>query len=1715
MSELAKRIAELTPEKRKLLAQKLQKKLLSQQLQGDEVALAQKDQILPQQREGNVFPLSFAQRRLWFLQQLEPQSAFYNMPAALRLAGRLCVDALERSLTTIVQRHEVLRTTFPTQQEQPVQVVAPSLPIYIRVIDLHGISADRLDSQINALAHAEAQCPFDLANGPLLRVYLLRLGQQTPVVTVPRARPATLPTPLATWEHVLLLTFHHIVSDGWSTGIFVREIAALYQAQINGEDGSKAASHVLPALPIQYADYTLWQRAWLQGQVMESQLAYWRKQLADAPALLELPTDWSRPAVQSYAGAQQSLLVSPELLEQLKSLSQREGVTLFMMLLAAFQVLLMRYSGQQDIVVGTPIANRTREELEGLIGFFVNTLVLRTDLSGNLSFLQLLARVREVALQAYAHQDVPFEKLQVLFSLDNAPLPSFELAGLSFRSMSVESQTAKFDLSLMLNEEDTGLHTVVEYNTDLFEDATMTRLLEHWQVLLETIVHHPEQNIETLPLLTEADREQLLMQWNTTSYDATSAQTDAAQDLCLHQLFERQVEQTPDAVAVVFEEQQVSYQQLNDQANHLAYRLREIGIGPDCLVGVCMERSLELLVGLLAVLKAGGAYVPLDPAYPQDRLAFLLEDAQVPVVLTQTQLYDRLTPFGIETICVEASPGHPQGMSLQWDGSACDARSSHCRGIPCGWTGVQPENLAYVIYTSGSTGKPKGVMVTHANVTRLFAITNDRFHFQSQDTWTFFHSSTFDFSVWEIWGSLLYGSRLVVVPYWQSRSPTEFYHLLVTEQVTILNQTPSAFGQLIQADLASVERMDLALRLVIFGGEALDCRRLRPWFADHADQHPQLVNMYGITETTVHVTYYPITQTDVQVHRGSIIGGPLPAVQCYVLDAHQQLVPSGIAGELYIGGVGLARGYWQNASLTAERFVPHPFAGAIARASAQPGARLYRTGDLVRYLPTGRLEYLGRIDSQVKLRGFRIELGEVEATLQAHPAVKEAVVVLREEDEARKALAAYVVAQAGESLTLEQVRKYLREQLPDYMVPSYVVFLEALPLTLNGKVDRKALPPPVLVRHESTFELPRKPAEHTLVDIWQQVLGLSQVGVHDNFFALGGDSILSMQIIGRARQAGLQLTTKQLFQHQTIAQLAMVAQPLEQQSERVKMIGSGLCLEPPPGGFSPADFPLARLDQVTLDRLLAEREHLIEDIYLLTPLQQGLLFHTLSEPRSGVYIEQVSYTLRGEVEVGAFKRAWQQVIARHMILRTAFVWQEVSEPLQIVFKQVKLPLSILDWRNLPPEQQEADLAAFLQADRAEGFDVGQAPLMRLTLVWLSKTRTQVIWTHHHLLLDGWSISLLAQEVLACYEAAIQGQRLADAEPRPYRDYISWLAEQKNETAELYWRQVLAGIVAPTPLGVDRREREVQAARVYAEEVLQVDAATTANCQRYASREHVTVSTLVQAAWALVLARYSGQTDVIFGMVVAGRPPELAGIERMIGLFINTVPVRVQMNGEEEAGVWLARLQEQQIEQRSYEYSSLVQVQGWSEIPRAHPLFESLLAFENYPVPVTLSAEGKHVDVATKLAPVEGVHVIEHTNYPLTIVVAPAAKSEPGASMGLLASYDRQRFERATIQRLLGHLQNCLQQLVADPQQRLATISLLTKAEREQSLVQWNATRTDYPRQVCVHQLFEQRARQTPDCVALVFEDEALTYAELNRLCPYNGTNAHHKPIRPL
>jgi amino acid adenylation domain-containing protein len=1059
------------------------------------------DQVIPRRLQQNPVPLSFAQKRLWFLDQLHPGQSLYNEPYAFRFNGSLNKTALAQSLNEIVRRHEVLRTNFTIVDGQPFQVIAPTLALALPIVDLQLLPKDELEAEVQRLVTEEQARPFDLANDPLVRVTLLQLAEA---------------------QSVLLFTMHHIVCDQWSFGVIIREIVALYEAFSMGKLSP------LLELPIQYADFAVWQQQWLQGEVREAQLSYWKQQLSSPPNILELPTDRPRPPIQSDRGAKQSLVLSKLLTEALKTLSQQEKVTLFMMLLAAFQTLLYRYTGQDDIVVGTTISGRNRAEIEGLIGFFVNTLVMRTDLSGTPSFREILNRVREVALGAYTNQDLPFEQLveklqpernlshtplfQVMFQLQNTPTTTLDLPGLTLSPLEFDKKTAKFDLTLVMVEIKQGLMGTLEYNTDLFNADTITRMLGHFQTLLEGIVANPEQQICDLPLLPKTEQHQLLVEWNNT-------QTNYIQNkCCIHELFEAQVERSPDAIAVIFEDEQLTYEELNHRANQLAHYLRSLGVKPEVLVGICVERSLEMVIGILAILKAGGAYLPLDPAYPQERLAFMLADAQVSVLLTQQRLVKELPQHQAQVICLDS------------DTQAFITEQNQENLV----SGVQPVNLAYVIYTSGSTGNPKGVMNSHQGLSNRLLWMQDAYQLIAADRVLQKTPFSFDVSVWEFFWPLFTGAQLVLAKPGGHQDSAYLVELITFKQITTLHFVPSMLQVFIEevglSKCSSIKR-------VICSGEALSFK-LQQKFFTRLDS--QLYNLYGPTEAAIDVTFWncqcssnlPIVP----------IGRPIANTRIYLLDQHLHPVPIGVPGELHIGGVGLARGYLNRPDLSNEKFIPSPFA---------PGERLYKTGDLARYCDDGNIEFLGRIDYQVKIRGFRIELGEIEARLNQHAKVREAVVVTWDDELTDKRLVAYVSPQSNQELTITELRSFLKDKLPEYMIPSAFLLLQTLPLTPNGKLDRRSLPAPETLRPEleATYVMPQTEMEQAIATIWQKALNIENIGIHDNFFELGGHSLLLVKVNSQLREIfKTDLSLLDMFRYPTISSLAQSFSPIKNQT---------------------------------------------------------------------------------------------------------------------------------------------------------------------------------------------------------------------------------------------------------------------------------------------------------------------------------------------------------------------------------------------------------------------------------------------------------------------------------------------------------------------------------------------------------------------------------------
>jgi amino acid adenylation domain-containing protein len=1631
-----------------------------------------------------ALPLSFAQQRLWFLDQLQSGLSGYSIPAAVQLTGPLDVAALRASFDRVVARHEALRTTFTARDGQPAQLIAavgarhtrPALPL----LDLRTLPATACAATTVALATAEARRPFDLARGPLLRTCLLRRADD---------------------DHVLLLTLHHIVADGWSMGLLIQEVAACYGAHVTGQPAA------LPALPIQYADYTIWQREWLQGDVLDAQLGYWRSQLAGLPAL-ELPTDFARPPVQTFRGAHQRFALSAELSAELLALSRRAGVTLFMLLLTAFQAVLARYSGQDDIVVGSPIAGRTQRATESLIGVFINTLVLRADLRGNPTFLALLGRARELTLAAYAHQDLPFERLveelqpnrdlsrhplfQVLFVLQNTPLPELAVADLTLRPLVIESGSAKFDLALSMSETALELAGGWEYSTELFEATTIRRLTGHFQTLLAGIAARPEQRLAELPLLTPAEMRQLLDAGN-------AAPTHQRADVCLHDLFAAQAQRTPDATALVSGAQHLSYAELNARANQLAHYLRECGVGMGVPVGLCLERSLDLVVALLGVLKAGAAYVPLDPTYPHERLAFMLADAGVTVLLTQTSIDEGGTGTidRARTTDDEDERGINLGVSLRVSRSSC---LKSVVKLDADWPliaqrpttnprcAVSREQLAYVIYTSGTTGTPKGVMVEQRQLTDILLTLQTTLDLRAADVLPCSASCAFDIFLFQLWAVLLVGGRTILLAPSQVLDLAQFSHIL--QHVTILEAVPSLLRQLV-AHLQScpATRAYRGLRLVMPGGDLIPPELLR----DLAQVFPQatLYPTYGPTESTIMATGYRLPPGAWGAR--TRLGRPLINRTIQVLDPQQKPVPLGVPGELYLGGNGVSRGYLNRPDLTAERFVPNPFADCrlddptIGSRLSALGSRLYRTGDRVRYRPDGMLEFLGRIDEQVKIRGFRIELGEIEAVLGAHPAVRQTVVLAREDTAGDKRLVAYVVPAIGDrggpidrapttddqtaSSFVQELRAFLSEKLPDYMIPAAFVRLDALPLNVNGKLDRRALPAPDQSRPSSAegYVAPRTPTEEVIAGIWAEILGLAQIGADDHFFSAGGHSLLATQVIVRVRDVfQVKLALRTLFESPTLAAFAARVDAQRQTTAQ----------------------PMPPIQPIMRGAPLP-----------LSFAQQRLWFLDRLTPGTATYNIPTPVRLSGRLDLAALTQSLRTIRARQEVLRTTIALID-GQAMQIIAPATTAwALPMLDLQALPAPQRAAAARCLATAEAGLPFDLTRGPLWRATMLRLADDDHLVLLTMHHIAADGWSVGLLTQELAALYAAYTTGRpaTLPDL-PIQYADYAAWQqrwlrdagdADQPSplQTQLAYWRTQLASL-PEINLPTDHPRPALQTFRGARRVQMLPETLHTALKQLSRQAEATPFMTLL-AAFQALLMRYTGQTDLTVGTPIAGRTQRAT--ERLIGFFVNTLVLRTDLGGNPSFRTLLGRVRHMALDAYAHQdlpFERLVEdLQPERDLSRS-PLFQTMFALQNAPLP------------ALKLAGL--------TLRPVT-VASGTAKFDLTLSLsetpqGIIGTweYATDLFEDTTIARMLGHFQVLLQGIVADPDRRLTSLPLLNAAERQQLLIEWNAATGAYSGDQSAPALFEAQVARTPDAIAATFDEQLgngprqISYRELNR-----------------
>jgi amino acid adenylation domain-containing protein len=1365
-----------------------------------------------------VLPLSFAQQRLWFLDQLHPGLPTYNIPVALRLHGSLDRTAVQRALDEVVRRHEGLRTVFPMSQGEPIQLVKPAASMTMVLTDLSHLTPQEREAEAQRLAREDAGRPLSLTDGPLFQARLLRLDVE---------------------DHLLVLVLHHIISDGWSVGVLLRELGQLYTAFLRGRHAS------LPELLVQYADFTLWQREWLQGPVLDEQLDYWKQQLQGIPAVLELPTDRPRPLMQSYRGAREPFALPEPIARRLQSLSQAAGATLFMTLLAAFKGVLHRYTGQVDLVVGTPVANRRLSELEGLVGFFVNTVVLRTDLAGDPTFAELVRRVRETALAAYSRQDVPFELLverlqpdrnmsynplfQISFVHQNAPGVPPELAALRLETSEPENGTAKFDLYLSTWEADGAIAGYLEYSTDLFDAATIRRLLESFRVLLEGAVANPGRPLSALPLMTETEKHRLLVEWNAT-------QSDYPRDRCVHELFEAQATQNPDAVAVVFGPDQRTYGELNRRANRLARRLRDLGVGPEVLVGLCTERTPAMVVAVLAVLKAGGAYVPLDPTYPEERLAFMLADSRASVLLVRRGLMKE----------------HVAGVRTVYLDEVCDAPIPEDTTTPS--SGVTPANPAYVIYTSGSTGTPKGVVVTHGGLVNYLTWCLRAYPVE-QGTGAPVHSTiSFDLTVTSLWAPLLAGRMIRLVPDGYGIEPL-CETLRSDGNYSLVKITPAHLKMLSQV-IPPAEAAGRT-RAFIIGGENLRGEDIAFW-QTYAPT-TALVNEYGPTETVVGCCVYQ-APAGTRLPGSVPIGRPIFNTQLYVLDAGFEPVAPGVPGELYIGGAGVARGYLGRPRLTAERFVPDPFGGT-------PGARLYRTGDRVRLLPDGNLEFLDRTDNQVKVRGYRIELGEIEAALNQHPAVSASVVTVRLDRAGDQRLAAYIVPRDGARLVDADVRTFIRQRLPEYMIPAAFVLLEALPLSPNGKIDRRRLPDPAppCAGAGRPFVPPRNAVEEEVARIWQNVLAVERVGAEDNFFELGGHSLLATRAVSLLRTAfGMELPLRSVFETPTVAGLA----------EHIARRGQTEC--------SVAEPDLAAVARGSDLRV--------------SFAQQRLWFLDQLNPGNPAYNVPVSLLLSGPLRPEALGQALTEVVRRHEALRTIFPAVN-GLPVQRILPPAPVPLPMDDLGGLNAGERVVEVRRRAAIEARHSFDLARGPLVRSQLLRLAEREHVLLLTLPHIVYDGWSLGVLVEELTSLHEAFAVGQ----SSPLPplaiqCADVAAWqrqcLQGEARERLVTYWKQQLGGAATRLEIPTDFPRPPVQSLRG-AKYPFVLPARLLDEVRALSRREGATLFMTLLASFKAFLFALAGQEDISIGSPTAGRTR--AEMEQLIGFFINTLVLRTVLS----------------------------------------------------------------------------------------------------------------------------------------------------------------------------------------------------------------------------
>ncbi|WP_075344662.1 non-ribosomal peptide synthetase [Tenacibaculum agarivorans] len=1560
-------------------------------------------------------PLSFNQDRLWFLDQFEG-TVTYHLPTVIRLEGALNIDALEKSLKTIVARHEVLRTNL----------IADEGIGYQNIINEENWSLDQEkiseEETLKTALHDYINIPFDLSNDYKLRACLYDLGNQ---------------------KYVVACVFHHIASDGWSSNILINEFVELYSSL------SQQRKAELPALTLQYSDYALWQRTNIEGEVLNKQLAYWEEKLKETSTLV-LPTDYVRPAVQSSNGSYISVNLDENLSSSLKAICQKEGVTLFMLLLSAFKTLLFRYSGQNDICVGTPIANRTQSELEGMIGFFVNTLALRSDVSEDLSFKQLLNQIKQTTLQAYDHQLVPFEKIvdkvvktrntstsplfQVMFVLQNTPSNSkIEIEDVEISVLEAERTTAKFDLTMHVSEEDLGISLGLEYCTALFNKDTIDRMLTHYKELLRSIANNIDHSIGELSMLTSVEKTQLTVDFNNTTLAYPTKKTIVT-------VFEEQAEKTPHAVAVTFEKTSLTYQELNKRSNQVAHYLRDHRVEPDMLVGICMDRSLELLVGILGVLKSGGAYVPIDPDYPADRIDFMLEDANINLVLSTTANSEVLS---------DKKEIIPVALDSDWDTLFASYSEDSLAQV------ISPNNLAYVMYTSGSTGTPKGVQVEHKNVVSL-ATSCDYVSLDSNTVWLSTGSVSFDAVTIEYWGTLLNGGELILTNRDVLLNTSNLKSLILEKRVNTLWMTASWFHQVVEEDVS----MFASLQYLLVGGDVVlfnHTNRLKELYPDVT-----IINGYGPTENTTFSTTYTINITEDALP----IGAPIKNSCAYITDSSMNLVPVGVIGELLVGGSGVARGYLNNRELTNEKFINSPFVA---------GDRLYKTGDLARWMPDGNIEFIGRKDHQIKISGYRIELGEIENTLSNVPSITQSCVLVKDGINGNKRLVGYVVTEGA--FDKEAIQAKLKESLPDYMIPNLWVELTTLPLTSNGKLDRKSLPDPdISDLSTAEYVAPRNEKEQQIVTIWQELLGIEKIGVYDDFFELGGHSLLVVQLISKLQAVGFHVTVKDIFSNSTIAAISKKIS-LETTAYKVPVNGITVGID----RIIPKMIPLLDFSQEDIDKVVAKIPNgiaNIQDMYPLSPLQEGMYFHYLmSDKEQGdPYVLSNLLSFTDTTKRASFIEALQFVVNRHDVLRTCVISEDLPSPVQVVLREAFLSVDHLEIdasKNVLSELQ------LITTSGKQWMDVSKAPLFTLqTADDEIQGNYYLLLNQHHLIFDHVGLEKIITEI----ELYISGKETSLPDPVLYRDFIGHtLHLQATNDSATYFKELLSAIDTPTyPFelsDIQGNGSAIQESHIVLPEELSKE------IRKASITLGISPAVLFHAAFGVVVGRCSNKPYALFGTLLSGRLQGTSGAADSLGLFINTLPFFTELTGS--VLDYISTVRKTLGDLLSHEQTPLSKVQSWSRISNEQPLFSALLNFRHSHVGTEEEIKAS-VDLGVTL--LEG---FERTNYPFSIDV-----DDYGVDFGLKAQIDGS----INADKVLSYMEEAITALLTGLKNEVsvASVNILPEEEKVHLLEEFNNTKVAYPSNKTILDVFEKQVVKTPDAPAVVFEGAVLSYQELDQ-----------------